>query len=196
MIETAHTEATEQKAPEALAISEYGSLRSEIAKRVELRQQVLLALLSIAGVFFSIGVQPGISGLTVLVYPIIALFLAAAWTHNDLRIGQITLYLRTRVEQRYMGEEGGWETYRHSTFKSEGKQRADKMHPLAASAGKLALSTRGLFLTTQGLAIAIGAARTFPMLLHPDTLPLVALLLAAALLSTILTVPTLQHRRS
>src|SRR5947209_18568770 len=99
-----------------LLIEQYTSLRSEIEKRIDIRQQILALTLLVAGTFLTVGAQPTVSAVVLLFYPIIAMFLGAIWEHNDLRVGQINFYIRTEVET-HLGSLGpGWETFRLKTF--------------------------------------------------------------------------------
>src|ERR1051326_5139657 len=82
-----------------LLIEQYTSLRSEIEKRIDIRQQILALTLLVAGTFLTVGVQPAVPEVVLLFYPLIALFPGAIWEHNDLRVGQINFYLRTEVEK-------------------------------------------------------------------------------------------------
>ena len=169
-----------------LLVAEYEALHSEIEKRLELRQQLLLTTLAIAGTFFTLGVQAGLSGLTVLVYPVLTVFLAVIGTHNDARIGQINAYLRGQ-EERYLPDGCGWETYRRRTF-------ADT-HPLALQLPGHQFSMRGIYLTTQGLALVLAAVRLWPWLTAwPSALPAAAALVVATC-ATVYTVVATQHRR-
>ena len=53
-----------------LLVEQYTSLRSEIEKRIEIRQQILALTLLVAGTFLTVGVQPNVSKVffTVLSY--------------------------------------------------------------------------------------------------------------------------------
>src|SRR6266567_1010077 len=82
-----------------LLVEQYVSLRNEIEKRIEIRQQILALTLLVAGTFLTVGVQPSVSPVVLLFYPIIAMFLGAIWEHNDLRVGQLNFYIRTEVEK-------------------------------------------------------------------------------------------------
>src|SRR5438874_11117058 len=75
-----------------LLIQQYTALRSEIEKRIDIRQQILALTLLVAGTFLTVGAQPTVSAVVLLFYPIIAMFLGAIWEHNDLRVGQINFY--------------------------------------------------------------------------------------------------------
>ncbi len=57
-----------------LLIEQYTSLRSEIEKRIEIRQQILALTLLVAGTFSTVGVQPGVPEVVLLFYPLIAMF--------------------------------------------------------------------------------------------------------------------------
>jgi hypothetical protein len=38
-----------------------------------------------------------------MLYPLLALFIAAAWTHNDFRVGQIGQHIKENIEQQLPG---------------------------------------------------------------------------------------------
>lgn len=146
-----------------LLIQQYASLRSEIEKRIDIRQQILALTLLVAGTFLTVGVQPNVPAVVLLFYPLIALFLGAIWEHNDLRIGQINFYLRSEVE-KHLGALGpGWEAFRSGTFSSHHRRRehhkTEPRHPLTPRAGLIVFATRGMFFTTQAMAIIVAAVR-------------------------------------
>lgn len=157
-----------------LLIEQYASLRSEIEKRIDIRQQILALTLIVAGTFLTVGVQPGVPAVVLLFYPLIALFLGAIWEHNDLRVGQINFYLRTEVE-KHLGLLGpGWEAFRSGAFSSHRRKlqfhKTEPQHPLAPRAGLIVFATRGMFFTTQAMAIIVAAVRYTSELLqqrHP-----------------------------
>lgn len=146
-----------------LLIEQYSSLRNEIEKRIEIRQQILTLTLLVAGTFLTVGVQPNIPDVVLLFYPIIAMFLGAIWEHNDLRVGQLNFYIRTEVEKHLGGLGPGWETFRFQTFQSgqrrHKRQRGQAKHPLTSQFGMIVFATRGMFLTTQAMAIIVAAVR-------------------------------------
>jgi hypothetical protein len=92
------------------ALAEYSTLREEILKRIELQNQILNLTLIIAGTMISVGFQLTNGPIILLIYPPIALVLSAGWEQNNLRIRQIGIYIRERVERRFAI--GGWEQYR------------------------------------------------------------------------------------
>jgi len=74
---------------------EYNTLRSEILKRIDLRQQMASIALTVAGIFLGVGVT---NGTIALIYPPLAIFLAVSWAQNDLRIKDVATYLRKNLE--------------------------------------------------------------------------------------------------
>lgn len=146
-----------------LLIEQYTSLRSEIEKRIDIRQQILALTLIVAGTFLTVGVQPNVPAVVLLFYPLIALFLGAIWEHNDLRVGQINFYLRSEVE-KHLGALGpGWEAFRSRTFPSHHRRpelhKTEQRNPLTPRVGLIVFATRGMFFTTQAMAIIVAAVR-------------------------------------
>ncbi|HJT59523.1 MAG TPA: hypothetical protein VJ761_23645 [Ktedonobacteraceae bacterium] len=146
-----------------LLIEQYRSLRSEIEKRIDIRQQIMALTLLVAGTFLTVGVQSGVPAVVLLFYPVIAMFLGAIWEHNDLRVGQINFYIRTEVE-KHLGALGpGWEAFRAKTFPSRPKQRklrrSTQRHPLTPQRGLIIFAARGMFFTTQAMALIVAVVR-------------------------------------
>jgi hypothetical protein len=178
-----------QEVRSELIVEEYRSLRAEIIQRVQARQQMWYVLLFIAGTFFTIGVQSGIAAWTILLYPLIALFFATNWAHNDTRIDQITWYIQYEIEKPL--EFMGWETYRTQKFRR--KLWAKKQHhSLAPVPGLLTFSARGVFLTTQLIALSIGMVR----LIYAGELSLAILSLLINLIVIIATYFLLSDRKT
>ena len=92
----------------SLLLIEYGVLREEILKRIELRSQVTSLTLIIFGTILSFGLQARSSSI-ILVYPVLAIFLAANWTHNGIRIKEIANYIRDHIESRVGENTIAWE---------------------------------------------------------------------------------------
>ncbi len=178
-----------QEVRSELIVEQYRSLREEIIQRVQARQQMWYVLLFIAGTFFTIGVQPGIAAWTILLYPLITLFFSTNWAHNDTRIDQITWYIQHEIEKplQFMG----WETYRTQKFRR--KLWAKKQHhPLALVPGLITFSARGVFLTTQLMALGIGMVR----LIYSGLLSLAILSLLINLIVIIATYSLLSDRKA
>ncbi len=125
-------------------LAEYSALRSEILQRIDMRQQILTFTLVIAGTVLSLGVQTNISPLVLLIYPVLALFLATAWMHSDVRIWEVAEYIEKQLEPRLGGI--GWETYIHN------KHQGQSFRPMEVTAA-------GVFLTTEVLAVILAIPR-------------------------------------
>lgn len=87
---------------------EFTALYSEIENRSNNQHQLVSLAIVAAGTILTIGLQQNadLAVYALLVYPIIAMFLAVAWEYHDFWIGQIAEYIHNHLEQ---GQ--GWETY-------------------------------------------------------------------------------------
>ena len=70
------------------------ALRDEILKQIDWQQPLFLAVFFGGSTFLALGIQPALSGLTVMIFPVVALALALKLSAHDLRTGQINFYLR------------------------------------------------------------------------------------------------------
>lgn len=125
---------------------EYAALRSEILKRMQLRQQFTAITLTIAGVFLGLGVSITTAPI-VLIFPLLIPFLALGWAQNDLRIKDMAIYIREHIE-RFIPTLG-WEIYLEE---ERGKRRSRGWRYIVMAHG-------GVFLVTQVTAILIGSLR-------------------------------------
>lgn len=150
-----------------LIVAEYSSMREEIIKRLELEAQLVNLTLIVVGAFFSLGIQSSKLAVILLVYPLIAMFLASGWAYNDRRIRQIADYIR-ELETRVSGL--GW-----GHFVKAARQRAGFRSFLGI------LSASGMFLTTQLVAVLIA-------LLLVDFTTLEWILLAISVVAVIITI--------
>jgi hypothetical protein len=128
---------------------EYSALRAEISQRIDLRQQLNSASLTLTGVFLGVSLANESVGTVALVYPPIAAMLALSWMQNDLRIAEIAVYIRENIEPKIPGL--GWET------RINKQRQAPKKD--SASFRFVVLSHGGIFLITQLLAIGAGLFR-------------------------------------
>jgi len=166
-----------------LFIAQYEALRSEIHQRLDQRQQLLTYTLVGAASFFSIGIQPGISELTILCYPVLAFFQACAWGQHDNRIRQINGYLQG-VEDQHLETLGpGWESYRQILWKKKRKSFSDHV----------SLPAQGLFIGSELLALVIGLAR---FVVSPQMIPVFVSLIAVDCLVMLLTLLVLSSSRA
>ncbi len=120
---------------------EYETLRSEILKRVEMRQQIVAVTLTLAGVFLGVGLG---TESVALIYPPLATLLAFNWAQNDYRIRAAARYIRHEIEGKMPGL--NFETHTH--------RRRGTGEGLA-SWRFIVLSHGGIILVTQLLAIGI-----------------------------------------
>jgi hypothetical protein len=123
-------------------LAEYNALRSEIIKRVELRNSIQFGTLTFAGLLLSFGLT---TPTLALIYVIISMFLAAAWVQSDVIISELGRYIRENLESPETGLQ--WETHRQKLRTASTKKRS--FQPSAV------FSTGGVFLVTQAVAILI-----------------------------------------
>jgi hypothetical protein len=122
--------------------TEYATLRDEILRRIDSRQQTLSVALTLAGAFLGLGWNAG--AVVLLLYPLIALLLAVGWAQNEVFIKQINAYIRDRLENEESGL--GWQTYSN--------QRGSELRIMGWPIEILAIG--GIFMLTQLMAIGLG----------------------------------------
>lgn len=144
-------------------LAEYNALREEILKRIELQYQVLSLTVVVLGTVLGFGLQAH-SASIVLLYPILATFLAATWSHNGLDIKEIGTYIREQIESKVTKDNIGWEHRIRSRRRRLG--------------GLKFLSARGIFIGTSLLAILVAVP-----LAHFDLIEI--LLFALAVISAV-----------
>ena len=131
---------------------EYNHLRAEIIKRIELRQQMSAITLTLAGVFLSVGLT---NQLVLLVYPVLAMFLAFGLAQNDYRIRELAKYIRENIEIKI--PDLNYESHAHEK-RIEGGGHLGSWRIIILSYG-------GIFLLTQLMAIGIALLKlTFNIL--------------------------------
>lgn len=128
-------------------LAEYSALRNEIIKRMEFRHQLLTFTLIAAGTILSFGAKEGIT-LILLIYPLLALFLAIAWSQSDIRAGEIGDFIRINIEDKLKGI--CWQSYIKKIKTSEQKNLLQKTTQLSA---------QGVFLFTEILALVLAAPK-------------------------------------
>lgn len=149
-------------------LAEYAALRQEILKRMETQHQVVSLSLTAFGVLGTVGFNNNISAL--LAYPILSLFLAMAWSQNDIRIGQIGQYICEEIEERLLDDKHGWEHWHR--FSDSG----------LFVGRRTVRSARGTFLSTQFIALLFAVLKLNPT---APTQDLALLVIASA--STLIT---------
>lgn len=120
---------------------EYNSLRAEILKRIELRQQIISITLTLAGLILSFGLT---NDTVALIYPPLAAFLSLGWAQNDFRIRDLATYIREHLEKGGTGL--GYETYIQKNRPKDKRMSAWRV---------VVVSHNGIFIFTQLMAIGI-----------------------------------------
>jgi len=128
---------------------EYISLRGEILKRIELRQQIISVTLTLAGVFLGFGLT---TDTVALVYPPLAAFLAFGWAQNDFRIRDLATYIRTHLESPETG----------LVYETQ-VQKARENGQGLGTWRFVVLSHSGIFIFTQLMAVIIELAKYGPL---------------------------------
>jgi hypothetical protein len=124
---------------------EYATLREEVLKRIESRQQTISIALTLAGAFLGLGWNAG--AVVILLYPAIAFLLAVGWAQNEVFIMQINAYIREHLEGEHSGL--GWQR-----FSQKG------MSELRIFGWPLEiLAIGGIFILTQIMAVGLGTFR-------------------------------------
>ena len=210
--------------------AQYESLRTEILSTKSSRSAWLVQVASLAGVFLTLGVTNWFgAGMAVLVYPLLSCFYSAEWRHDNGRIAQICYFIAAKVEPLIMRlgmEYMGWEYFRGIVLplllhlaKSEQRDQIleslsaelrqeiarhdlTKMSELEMPPKLIEFSSRGIFLSTQLLAVALGIIRVVVQgLATPALVPLLGLISTASVLLIVdslavyKTITLLQHRR-
>lgn len=124
---------------------EYASLREEVLKRIESRQQTISVALTLAGAFLGLGWNSG--AVVILIYPLIALMLAVGWAQNEVFVMQINAYIRDHLEREGSGL--GWQRFNQQ---NKGELRIFGW-PLEV------LAIGGIFILSQFMAIGLGGLR-------------------------------------
>lgn len=129
------------------ATMEYTTLKEEILRRLEARQQFLSVMFTIAGAYLGIGWTIVDSAVPLLVFPILPLLLAAAWAQNEIQIRELSAYIRNNLEGSIPGL--GWENYR----------RRSNAEAQIAGLPVDVLAYAGIFLVPQIIAVLLGIFR-------------------------------------
>lgn len=159
---------------------QYHTLREELQNRGGIRQQVVALTLLVAGSFLSVGIQPIVPITVLMIYPVLALFLAYSWASQDGRIGDIGRFIRDNVEPEFLTKDQlvrlGWENYLTEAYnrsKASNKSKVSRARkrattqlsaPAPRRQGMGAFGASGVFLTTQVIAILLASIRYYGLL--------------------------------
>lgn len=95
-----------------LGEAQFNALRAEILQRAQFQQQLVNLSVIIAGTLLTVFFQFTGPSWILLIYPVLALFMALEWSFNNLRILQIGRYIREEIENKWAG--AGWENHLRS----------------------------------------------------------------------------------
>lgn len=101
---------TEMSGSTEIRLEEYKSLREETIQRLGLGDQMLNLLFVVAAAVWTIGTVGDKARSTLLIFPWLACFCAARWAANAVILADIGLYIRVRLEGRYL-RDLQWATY-------------------------------------------------------------------------------------
>jgi hypothetical protein len=127
--------------PSQFLLSEYKELRGEILKRSEMQHQLISITLVALGALITVGLRDSPGAL--LAYPMLAVFLSAAWSYNDIQIAQLGIYIRYRIEDQLIGGDLGWE---HAILSDRASKQIGSL---------IKLATRGILWGSEFLAIGL-----------------------------------------
>ena len=133
------------EAQSSTAEMEYASLRQEMLRRIDSRQQTISLTLTLAGAFLGFGWGAG--NVVILLYPLIALLLAVGWSQNEVFIKQLSAYLHDQVESKVTGL--GWESY----IRQHGSEIRFWGWPVEV------LAIGGIFVLSQIMAVGLATLR-------------------------------------
>jgi hypothetical protein len=92
--------------------AEFSALRAEILQRAQFQQQLVNLSVITAGTLLTLFFQYKGPSWLLLIYPILAVFVALEWSFNNSRIFQIGRYIRQEIEDKWAGP--GWENHLRS----------------------------------------------------------------------------------
>jgi hypothetical protein len=184
-----------QETGKALLLAQYAALRAEIAQRILIQHQIIAYTLTIAGAFLAVSVQLGLAAPALLIYPVLAAFLASGWAHNDGRIHSLGKFIKSNIERPFLSalipgdglepaisdEEAerriapwGWEHKFQTSLKGAGLANRSDVRTDKALGDRLLTHwfARPVFLLTELLAIVLAYRH---LTWHPEEIMLLVL---------------------
>jgi hypothetical protein len=151
-------------------LAEYTALREETVKRMDIEHQLATFTVIVFGTILGIGFQNNKITPLILLYPTLALFLSIGWSDCDSMTLLIGTYIREQIEAALQTGSTGWEHY----WPTHGHSR-------------YYWAMKGIFISTQALAIVIG------VVIVPLNTLLMRVLLCVAIASLLLTFVFMLH---
>lgn len=127
----AYQASLQAKVQKSELLSQFNTLRDEILARMNMRQQILTIAVAGAGLFSAIVTGDIALPIFLLLYPPLGLCLAIAWSHHDVRTGEIGEYIRRHIEPHFAALQ--WEQFMHDLY--FGKKNISKNMAEYASIG-------------------------------------------------------------
>lgn len=121
----------QEKVKKSELLVQYSALRDEILARMNMRQQILTVAVAGAGLFSVIVTGDIALPIFLLLYPPLGLCLAIAWSHHDVRSGEIGEYIRRNIEPHFSALQ--WEQFMRDLY--FGKKNISKSMAEYASLG-------------------------------------------------------------
>lgn len=137
-------------------LQQYGKLREEIYHRTYVQQQLVTIAVLGAGAVLTVGSQsnPSFGIPALLLYPLLAMFLALAWSTQYAAIRTLGAFIARQEREIFLGDESeryGWETLLSHTAIGGQSRR------VLVSGW---LDAKGIFIGLQALALALAVARS------------------------------------
>jgi 8-oxo-dGTP diphosphatase len=98
---------------------EYETLRQEVLQRINGRNQSLNLAITATGIFVAAVAGQFFPPVALLLYPLVAVWIAVSWTQHDIRVGQIGKRIRDGIEQQLGGVK--WENWLSAQFARESR---------------------------------------------------------------------------
>jgi len=118
-------------------MAEYQTLRAELASRAQTQNHLVFLAFAVF-----VALMTFASG-SLLLYPLLAMYFALLWLAQERASAQIGQYIEEKLEPAVINSEG-WEKYR-------------RVLPRAEQGLPLVFSSRGVFVGTQIIALAVSA---------------------------------------
>ncbi|MBN2391102.1 MAG: NUDIX hydrolase [Anaerolineae bacterium] len=127
---------------------QYDALRAEVLHRMDKRQELLTLTIAGAAAFTAVVTGEIVVPIVLLLYPFLALCAAIAWSHHDVRIGEIGAYIREHIEPYFSGLR--WERHIRSLYEAN-----------APSKRVAEYASLGIFVGTEAAAVLLALCYQF-----------------------------------
>lgn len=161
-----------------LAATELEAMYNDTNKRQDIRLYLAIGTLTVAGTILTAGIISSVPPYVLFVYPLISIWLALWFKHNQIGIDRKNDYIQNVVEAEYLQVIGlGFLTYKSKHHNGTHKLSTDNL--------SIEGVCTGLFITSKVLLIVLGVLRSFPIDLHMIAISVV--LFCTAVIATVYT---------